>query len=180
MKKVVKIIAILIGLVLLSGACFAAWVHFRGIPSYPTAPVSPGGVTQGGVRLPTQYQQQAPDIKSYRPDSGQFMTDAEYTAYQTKRPLTQMQAESDISTSAQKGLMGAQAGYQGQAAAQQAAAQKARDAALAGYQTQRDTAQADYAKQAAANLASNQQLAAKAQADYETQARTQRPQLGNW
>jgi mono/diheme cytochrome c family protein len=40
MKKVLKIIAILIGIVVLAGACFAAWVHFRGIPSYPTVPVN--------------------------------------------------------------------------------------------------------------------------------------------
>ena len=38
MKKVLKIIAILIGFVVLAVASFAAWVHFRGIPSYPTAP----------------------------------------------------------------------------------------------------------------------------------------------
>lgn len=38
MKKVLKIIAVLIGLVVLAGGVFAAWVHFRGIPSYPTAP----------------------------------------------------------------------------------------------------------------------------------------------
>ena len=38
MKKFLKIIAILIGVVALAGAGFAAWVHFRGIPSYPTAP----------------------------------------------------------------------------------------------------------------------------------------------
>jgi mono/diheme cytochrome c family protein len=38
MKKILKIIAILIGVVVLAGASFAAWVYFRGIPSYPTAP----------------------------------------------------------------------------------------------------------------------------------------------
>ena len=38
MKKVLKIIAILIGIVVLAGAGFAAWVSIRGIPSYPTAP----------------------------------------------------------------------------------------------------------------------------------------------
>jgi mono/diheme cytochrome c family protein len=38
MKKVLKIIAILIGVVVLAVASFAAWVHFRGIPSYATAP----------------------------------------------------------------------------------------------------------------------------------------------
>lgn len=38
MKRVLKIIAILIGVVVLAGVCFALWVHFRGIPSYTTAP----------------------------------------------------------------------------------------------------------------------------------------------
>jgi len=38
MKKVLKFIAILIGVVVLAIGGFALWVHFRGIPSYATSP----------------------------------------------------------------------------------------------------------------------------------------------
>jgi cytochrome c2 len=38
MKKILKILAILIGIGVLAGGGFAAWVSIRGIPSYPVAP----------------------------------------------------------------------------------------------------------------------------------------------
>ena len=58
MKKALKIIAILIGVVVLAIGGFAAWVHFRGIPSYPTAPpnltvVADSALVADGQRLAT-------------------------------------------------------------------------------------------------------------------------------
>lgn len=40
--------------------------------------------------------------KTYRPDAGQNMTDAEYQAWQTQRPLTQLKATGDIETGLMK------------------------------------------------------------------------------
>ncbi len=74
------------------------------------------GGLPGGSRFGSAYSGQPgqtigpqPPTKTYRPDTGEYMTDLEYSKSQEDIPIRQMQRQTDIQTGAQRGLA-AQAG----------------------------------------------------------------------